>query len=219
MSGYLLGLNDNTGFDPFDQVIKAVITAGNAYHHTGDWIYTNENKWTSHIEIINLKIANAAQAIAEFRSRLEAAENRAEAAEAKLRELEAQKPVAWAIPGLECNCYGWIDAKPWKEGEFTQPLYAAPKPASISNNNISGLLVYQSKAHPGVTGTTIGADGSGDKAVVYINGTPEHAYVTAGEFVKTNKGRFSNVTFIAMEEEYSGMPIRVIPLADDPTLE
>jgi hypothetical protein len=46
---------------------------------------------------------------------------------------ETGEPVAWVIPGDDNARFdGWLDAKAWREGEFTRPLYAAPPPEILS---------------------------------------------------------------------------------------
>lgn len=43
---------------------------------------------------------------------------------------QGDKPVAWCA-GLDATVYGFIDAKAWKEGEFTTPLYLHAERARV----------------------------------------------------------------------------------------
>ena len=59
MSGYI-GLN-RTGFAPFDDALSLIEDAGDAYHHTSQWIDDGWNGEKSYLDQINESIAFAAK--------------------------------------------------------------------------------------------------------------------------------------------------------------
>ena len=77
---------------------------------------------------------------------------------------------------------------------------------------IGGVLTYEIKGGGKACGQTIGADGSGEFAVV-INGTAEVADQWAKDFlrkVEASGARLGRVVFVAAEECYAGQTVTVV---------
>ena len=78
---------------------------------------------------------------------------------------------------------------------------------------IGGVLTYEIKARGGICGNTIGADGSGEFAVV-INGTPEAADLWARDYLRKLEAsgvRLGRIVFVSSEGTYaSDNPIAVV---------
>jgi hypothetical protein len=54
---------------------------------------------------------------------------------------QGDKPVAWCA-GLDATVYGFIDAKAWKEGEFTTPLYLHAERARVPTDAMLAAFVH-----------------------------------------------------------------------------
>lgn len=77
---------------------------------------------------------------------------------------------------------------------------------------IGGILTYEIKSGEKACGQVIGADGSGEFAVV-INGTAEAAGQWARDFlrkVEASGARLGRVVFVAAEECYTGQAVTVV---------
>lgn len=77
---------------------------------------------------------------------------------------------------------------------------------------IGGVLIYEIKNGGKACGQTIGADGSGEFAVV-INGTAKVADQWARDFlrkVEASGARLGRVVLVAAEECYAGQAVTVV---------
>ena len=77
---------------------------------------------------------------------------------------------------------------------------------------IGGVLTYEIKSGGKACGQTLGADGSGEFAVV-INGTAEVAEQWAKDFlrkVEASGARLGRIVFVAAEECYTGQAVTVV---------
>ena len=82
---------------------------------------------------------------------------------------------------------------------------------------IGGVLTYEIKSGGRACGQTIGADGSGEFAVV-INGTPDDAEQWARDYlrkIEASGAKLGRVVFVRSEECFTGpMVMEVTPNAD-----
>ena len=77
---------------------------------------------------------------------------------------------------------------------------------------IGGVLTYEIKSSGRVCGNTIGADGSGEFAVV-IEGTPDVADQWARDYLRKMEAsgvRLGRILFVSGHETYSGCPIQTV---------
>lgn len=77
---------------------------------------------------------------------------------------------------------------------------------------IGGVLTYEIKSGVKACGQTIGADGSGEFAIV-IHGTAEFAAQWAKDFlrnVEASGARLGRVVFVAADECYAGNTVMVV---------
>ena len=77
---------------------------------------------------------------------------------------------------------------------------------------IGGVLTYEIKSGGLICGNTIGADGSGEFAVV-IEGSPEVADQWARDYLRKLEAsgvRLGRILFVLGHETYSGCPIQTV---------
>lgn len=77
---------------------------------------------------------------------------------------------------------------------------------------IGGVLTYEIKSGGRICGNTIGADGSGEFAVV-IEGTPDAADQWARGYLRKLEAsgvRFGRILFVSGHETYRGRPIQTV---------
>ena len=81
----------------------------------------------------------------------------------------------------------------------------------MMNEKLGAILTYHTDGNTGACGQIVGADGSGDQAVL-IFGTPDNAYSYAKDFLKQLRDvyRISNIMLILNEEGYHGYPVHEI---------
>jgi hypothetical protein len=80
----------------------------------------------------------------------------------------------------------------------------------LQDSAVAGVLAYTIQRKSGACGTTIGADGSGDFAVV-IYGSPFDAHEKASAHLQRMEEQgfaVKNYIFVPQIECYSGMPIK-----------
>ena len=97
----------------------------------------------------------------------------------------------------------------WDKGDFGHERLIAP-----NVNTVGAVLTYMEPGTTGPCGNTIGADGSGERAVVFM-GTADEAETAAREYVNSPMMRRArNVVLITAHEQYSGCPISSIEAAN-----
>lgn len=77
---------------------------------------------------------------------------------------------------------------------------------------IGGVLTYEIKSGGRICGNTIGADGSGEFAVV-IEGPPDVADKWARDYLRKLEAsgvRLGRILFVSGHETYSGCPIQTV---------
>ena len=81
----------------------------------------------------------------------------------------------------------------------------------MMNEKLGAILTYHTDGNTGACGQIVGADGSGDRAVL-IYGTPDNAYSYAKKYLKQlkNTHKISNIMLILNEEEWDGYPVQEI---------
>ena len=83
---------------------------------------------------------------------------------------------------------------------------------------IGGVLTYEVKTGTKICGSTIGADGSGEFAIV-IEGDPDAAFEWARDYLRKLEEsgfRLGHVSLVTMCEMYAGDSIRVVSVSSDP---
>lgn len=87
-----------------------------------------------------------------------------------------------------------------------------PEMDAFEREMIGGVLTYEIKSGGGIFGNTIGADGSGEFAVV-IEGSPDVAAQWARDYLRKLEAsgvRLGRILFVSGHETYSGCPIQMV---------
>lgn len=77
---------------------------------------------------------------------------------------------------------------------------------------IGTVLTYDHTGIRGVCGQTVGADGSGQYAVVFLGDTAETTAEAARDYVKKwlQHAYIKNIRIVSALETYSGIPLQVV---------
>lgn len=77
---------------------------------------------------------------------------------------------------------------------------------------IGTVLTYEHLGVPGAGGQTVGADGRGQYAVVFLGNNPEETEIAARSYIKCwlQKPYVKNIHLVSAVEGYSGIPLQVV---------
>jgi hypothetical protein len=87
------------------------------------------------------------------------------------------------------------------------------------NAGLGAVLTYTDHGGYGACGNTLGADGAGDYAVLFM-GEPVAAMLAARKYIseKSNRARVTNVCIVDAQEGYCGCPISTVVVRNEEAL-